>query len=70
MITATCHFVTFASAVRYYKTYGLSKSDVRLKVNEGLIFIGAPRTKPNERLIFIDHATRYGIETTEGAHHA
>lgn len=64
-ITGTNHFVSFERAVLYYKEYGYSKSDVRLKVNTGEICIGAPRLNEGERLVFLDCACRYGIERTE-----
>lgn len=67
MIVGTSHFVTFASACRYYAVYGYTIADVRQLVNTGEIHIGAPHIKPGERLVFMNNATRYAITTQEDA---
>lgn len=63
----TSHFVTFDRAVAYYRAYCPTgtRAYVRKKVNEGEIHIGAPTVKPGQRLLFIDHGTRYAIQEAD-----
>lgn len=57
----TNHFTSFSAACRYYRTYGETNEDVKNKIEEGLITIGAPKLKAGERLELIDNLTRYAI---------
>jgi hypothetical protein len=57
----TSHFVSVATARRYYADYGMSGDQVRAKVEAGEIQIGAPTPKSWQRLEIIDNGTRYAI---------
>lgn len=59
MKTGTCHFVNVLAAERYYKAQGegFPQEAVKDKIKEGLIRIGPPLVRTNER---------YYIDTSEG----
>lgn len=59
----TAHFVSLATAERYYRPYGLDATDVARKVAHKEIFIGKP-TMPG-KLILLDEGTRYGVEVED-----
>lgn len=65
MRVGTSHFVSMASAQRYYADYHLTAAAVARKIAEGEIHIGQPETKPGQTLSLIDNGTRYAIEETE-----
>jgi hypothetical protein len=46
----TAHFVSKRAAIRYYRDYGLTPSDIDTKLSAGEIFIGKPEAKPLETL--------------------
>ena len=62
----TCHFVSYAAAVSYYRVYEASFPEARRAVNrklaDGEIRLGKPETKAGERLVTIDGGRRYAIE--------
>lgn len=60
----TSHFVSFQTAVRYYRPYGYENTveTVKRKILEGEIHIGKPPLAPGEKLVILDNGTRYGIE--------
>ena len=60
-IVGTFYFVSRAAAVRYYRPYGYSETDVSLKIADGSIRLGKPPTKPGDQLEIIDDGTRYAI---------
>jgi hypothetical protein len=64
-ITGTSHFVSFQTAVRYYRPYGYENTveTVKRKLLEGEIHIGRPEVKAGDRLILLDNGTRYGVES-------
>jgi len=57
----TSHFVSVATARRYYADYGFTGQYVWRKVKAGEIHIGPPVTKPGQRVEVIDNGTRYAI---------
>jgi len=60
MITGTCYFKDFKSAMSYY-SYGFNPKQVQNKINNNEIKIGKPTTQKNQKLILIDSDTRYAI---------
>lgn len=65
MIIGTSHFVSFESAVRYYKDYPYRsiRAAVMRKIYDGEISLGKPKLKKGERLSLIDGGLRYAITT-------
>jgi hypothetical protein len=75
--TGTAYFPTLSAAVAYYRPYGYTSEDddgmtrdntanaVRYKIDTGLIHIGKPPTKPDERAYLVNEkpGRRYFIET-------
>jgi len=61
MITGTHYFLSFLSAVRYYKPYGFDEADIQGKLNAGEIKIGNPPIRQGQKLVMIDRATRWAI---------
>jgi hypothetical protein len=62
MVTGTAYFVSFKSAVRYYRGYGFAEPDVKRKLDLGEFHIGKPEIKDGERLVLLDDGARYGIQ--------
>lgn len=60
MRTGTNHFVSMASAIRYYMDYGYDSDAVWEKVDRKEIVIGKPDLKPGQRLS-INEEGRYVI---------
>ncbi len=58
----TAYFVSYKTAIAYYRLQGESPYDVRRKVKEGLIHIGKPPLKPGDKLSVIPVEGRYMIE--------
>lgn len=58
----TSYFLSFLSALRYYKPYGFDESDIQGKLAAGEIHIGKPPTGQGQKLVMIDRATRWAIE--------
>lgn len=56
----TCNFKSFASAVEYYKSYGLSPLDVLDKLDSGEIRLGEPEVPPGARA-YLEEG-RYNVE--------
>lgn len=56
----TNHFVSKVAAVRYYRQYGLTESDVNKKIVDFEIAIGKPLVKKNETLHVVEG--RYVIQ--------
>lgn len=70
MTWGTSHFISRAAAERYYRLQGGepdARQAVTRKLAEGLIHIGPPELKPNQRLIKLDGGLRFGIEETDRA---
>ena len=67
MRIGTSHFVSKATALRYYAYEGATADSVERKIAEGLIHIGKPELKPDgsERYVLIDNGLRYGIEDSQ-----
>lgn len=63
IIIGTCHFVSRAAAVRYYRDYHYPDTEkaVARKISEGEIKIGPPELKPGQRLTTEDDGTRYAV---------
>ena len=64
--TGTPYFVSLKTAIDYHRTYGATIAAVKRKIEAGEIHIGKPPLNPGDRLVTIDKATRYAIETPEG----
>ena len=69
MITGTKHFVSFTKACDYYRDQGNDELTpaqleylVRVKIEDGEIFLGKPDVPVNGTLILLDDGTRYGIK--------
>jgi hypothetical protein len=64
-IIGTAHFVSVRSAQRYYRDYCFADvvATVAQKIAEGEIKIGPPQIGLNDRIVLLDAATRYGVET-------
>ena len=61
----TCHFVSLAAAIRYYRDYGEDGEQILGKLERGEIRIGEPTDlKPGDRVVVIDDGTRYAIDDT------
>jgi hypothetical protein len=61
--TSTHHFITFHAACRYYANQGESVQDVRDKIREGTIAVGAPlNLDPTQRLVMNREEGRYFLE--------
>ena len=63
MRIGTPYFTCERAAVRYYEAHGFTRDDVRDKFFAREIHYGKPPLRDGERLVLIDKATRYGIET-------
>jgi len=73
-IGSSC-FVSFTKACDYYKATGHFErgdetpweieQEIRRKIDEGEISIGAPSIRQDEKLLIIDNGTRYAIETPD-----
>lgn len=64
MTIGTSYFVSFKTAVMYYRPYGDGPRDVQRKLDEELIHLGKPEIKAGQKLLVIDGGTRYAIEET------
>ena len=68
MRIGTPHFVNFTKACDYYREQSNEETSaalerlVRLKIEEGDIYLGKPDVPVNGRLVLIDNGTRYAIE--------
>lgn len=63
----TPYFESDVAAVRYYKDYGFSASEVKDKVDGKEIYIGKPVITAGQTLILDRSEGRYFIETVEGS---
>lgn len=63
MKIGTAHFISKSAAIRYYRSQGENDAEqlVNRKLEEGLIYIGEPTLKPEQRLEQDVSAGRYFI---------
>lgn len=64
MRIGTSYFVSRHSALRYYASQEVDATLAMIdrKIADGEIHIGKPDIGPWQRLVVIDHGTRYAIE--------
>lgn len=60
----TSYFISFETAVAYYRDYGDTRAQVMRKIHNGSIHIGKPVLKSGHRLSVIDDGARYAITET------
>jgi hypothetical protein len=63
-VLGTCHFVSVALAIRYYRNHGYRDiiGEIDRKLAEGEIHIGKPVISDGEELVLLDNGQRYGIK--------
>jgi len=61
IIIGTSYFLSIPAAIRYFSYENTTRTTINKKIAEGLIHIGQPLVRKNQKLKIIDDGTRYTI---------